>query len=716
MDDPDLREIFEDEVQERAGRLIDGAKRLALGELDLTDAHDLYREGHTIKGTGRMMGFNAVADAGLLLEEIWRAVSTGELPGTELLGDALAAVAAQLSPAVAADPETGPPELAAAVRQLVAVHEGKAVDDDPVPLGNPTVPAQPSTMPMAAPQPIVPPAIDLSAPASEDDSPVFDGSDLGGLLGSIDSWAFGENVRVNAARLFRLINEICSLRVDVESMVALTRELTRRLDDPASVRDHLTRLQTQVHEADVLVAGLQTEAVDLASVPLAETTNTFSQLVRYIARKGGKEIRFELVGDENSVDKQVLDRISDPLRQLLVNAVHHGIETTEDRIAVGKPPTGTVSMRARVDDHWLEVTIEDDGRGVDWEAVRRNAVERGLLPHGVEADPASLKSLLFSPAFSTARPGDLVSVGDGLATVAESVEALHGSVGIESTSGSGTKVRFTVPTSRALQDAILVRAGGQIWGLPAIAVHEVIPIPSAGIRTAAMGLQMEWRGTPIDVISFAATVDLMPGDDPTDVVIVDSAVGPVGFTVDGVVGRRQVAARELGPILSGVPHLTGAALLGGGDVVVLVDPGRLAERARAIPEQRGPRSRVLVVDDSRGARQVVGGALGSAGFEVGLAADPEEALAAVAEHHFDGIVMDYMLPTMDGAELVAKIRSLGVKVPIVMLSGHATADDQARALDAGVDAYFDKDDVRQGALAASLADLIDTHRAKGAAA
>ncbi|NQV06588.1 chemotaxis protein CheW, partial [bacterium] len=544
MDDPDLREIFEGEVRERAGRLIDGAKRLALDELDLTDAHDMYREGHTIKGTGRMMGFTAIADAGLLLEEIWKAISTGELQGTEALGDALAAVSEQLSPAVSADPDTGPLELAAAVEHLAAIHEGRSSAQDPVPLASGSGLAAPSAMPSAAPQPIIPPSIDLSSPAAAHASPILDGSDLGGLLGTIDSWAFGENVRVNAARLFRLINEICSLRVDVESMVSLTRDLTRRLDDPASVRDNLARLQTQVHEADGLVAGLQTEAVDLASVPLAEITNTFSQLVRYIARKGGKEIRFELVGDENSIDRQVLDRISDPLRQLLVNAVHHGIETTEDRIAVGKLPTGTVSMRARVDDHWLEVTIEDDGRGVDWEAVRRNAVERGLLPHGVEADPAALKSLLFAPSFSTAKPGDLVSVGDGLATVAESVEALHGSVVIESTSGTGTKIRFTVPTSRALQDVILVRAGGQIWGLPAIAVDEVIPLPAAGVRSAANGEQMEWGGTPIDVISFAATVDLMPGNAPTDVVVVDSPVGPVGFTVDGVVGRRQVAARE----------------------------------------------------------------------------------------------------------------------------------------------------------------------------
>jgi two-component system chemotaxis sensor kinase CheA len=211
----------------------------------------------------------------------------------------------------------------------------------------------------------------------------------------------------------------------------------------------------------------------------------------------------------------------------------------------------------------------------------------------------------------------------------------------------------------------------------------------------------------VPVTSFAEAVGLRETAELTKVLVVSSPVGPVGFMVVDEIGRRQVAARGLGPVLDGVPHLTGAALLGGGDVVVLVDPSRLAERARAVRKSIGPRIRVLVIDDSRGARQVVGGALGSAGFEVDLAGSPTEALSVLAEQEFDAIVMDYVLPTMDGATLAGRVRDLGIQAPIVMLSGAATAEDQSRALKAGANAYLDKDDVRKGALAELIHDLIE---------
>jgi CheY-like chemotaxis protein len=186
----------------------------------------------------------------------------------------------------------------------------------------------------------------------------------------------------------------------------------------------------------------------------------------------------------------------------------------------------------------------------------------------------------------------------------------------------------------------------------------------------------------------------------------------VAFAVDRVVGARQIAVRELGPLLSSAPHLNGAALLGGGDFVVLVDPARLAERAAAgirdDNESAEARHRVLVVDDSLGVRQVVGSSLGSAGFEVALAGTAAEALGYLDEHEVDAIVSDYVLPEIDGAELVRQIRAKGIEVPIVVLSGLATPRDQARALDAGADLYFDKDDVRKGALVEALTDLIGT--------
>ena len=664
----DLQQLFAGEVQERTARLMAGAEAMAAGHLDEETLQTMIREGHTLKGTARMMGFAAISDAGKALEDAWRAVAAGEIVADGEVASALALLAGEMVSGMRADPATGTPGLAAGMRAL-----RRALREE---------------------EPVVP---ETRAPHPQ--------GDLDGLLGAIDTWAFGETVRVNAAGLFRLINEICSLRVDAEALGSAVARLTRSAEDPRSMAEELTGLTALVESADKALLDLQTRAVDLAAAPLSDITATFTQLVRYVSRRAGKEVRFELVGDEHPVDRQVLERLSDPLRHLVVNAVQHGIETPEERQASGKPRTATLLLHAAVRDHRLSIVVEDDGRGVDWASVRHMALRRGLVSAAAADDLDTLRSVLFSPNFSTARPSEMIGEGQGLATVAAAVEALHGTVVLDTRAGEGTRITITVPTSRALQDAVLVTAAGQTWGIPAIAVLDRLPLAYAGVREAAGRLEMTWNGATIPVLSFAETVGLRETGEAERLVIVSTSVGPTGFMVVRELGRRQVAARELGPILEGVPHLTGAAMLGGGDVVVLVDPNRLASRARS-PRDAGPRHRVLVIDDSRGARQVVGGALGSAGFEVDLAASPTEALSVLADQTFDAIVMDYVMPTMDGAALAARVRQLGITAPIVMLSGAATAEDQRSALAAGADAYLDKDDLRQGALAAAIAELI----------
>jgi chemotaxis protein histidine kinase CheA len=675
-DDLELQRLFGGEVVERSEALVQGARSLASGVITAALLEDMYREGHTIKGTARMMGFIAISDAGKLLEDAWRALRDDEVRPSAGLSSALESLATELAGAVSADPGTGTPGLAVGMRAVrVAMKEEP---DEPV---DPVITTR-------------------TAPASEP-------GDLGGLLGTLDSWAFGENIRVDAAGLYRLINEVCALRVDAEALQSTLDEVTRSVGEPDALGSNLDRLGGLIGRTEKAVVGLQDRAVELASAPLGELTGTYRQLVRYLARKADKEIRFELVGDHHSADRQVLEGLSDPLRQLIVNAIEHGIETVEEREAQGKPPTATLSVRFEVVDHRLLIVVEDDGRGIDWAAVRAQAVRQNLLPEGVVADTETLRALLFSPNFSTSVPSDLVGDGMGLNTVAEAIETLHGTIVLESESGSGTRVVLTVPTSRALQDAVLIRAAGQTWGIPELAILDRVPIEQAELSTGQVRLEMAWDGTVVPVSSFADVVGLGETGEPTVILVVSSPIGPVGFSVEEDLGRRQVAARQLGPVLDGVPHLTGAALLGGGDVVVLVDPARLAERIRAVPDSGARRSRVLVVDDSRGARQIVGGALGSAGFEVDLAGSPTEALSVLADQGFDAIVLDYVLPTMDGATLAGHIRALGIEAPIVILSGAATAADRAKALESGADAYLDKDDVRKGALAALIRDLIE---------
>ncbi|MFQ5947578.1 MAG: response regulator [Acidimicrobiia bacterium] len=710
--DAELQKVFRDEVSERAGRLAAAARSMVDGAPTAEEAKAMLRDGHALKGTAKMMGFEAIAEAGRALEDAWRRVERDELDPSPGLAAALEALSMELLPTLEADPERGTPGLSGAVSRVETacredLNESAAEAESSDPGGNTVAP---DTSGASEEQvTTVPASSDLAASTATDSDSLrvaVEPSDLGGLLGALEIWAADEVVQVNAASLYRLINGVCTLRIGAEAMGDMVEELSGAVDGSAEIADYASSLSESVKAAGKAVAELQLQALRLASAQLHEVTNTFPQLVRYLARKSGKEIRFELVGDDASLDRQVLERISEPLRYLLVNAVEHGIESPAEREEAGKSRTGTVSLHVTVNGNRLEVVVEDDGRGVDWSAVHRSAVRQALLPQDPEPDQERLRRILFEPGFSTVAKGELVGTGDGLATVAAAVEALYGTLTFETQPDAGTRVAIAVPTSRALQDVILVRAASQMWGIPEIAVVESLPADDARTLMTTRKNQMSWRGRDIPVASFAGAVGVLEKEAATWALIVSGPAGPAAVTVPQLIGRRQVAAKELGPLLDGVPHLTGAALLGGGDVVVLVDPGRLVERARAFRPVSGPRPRVLVVDDSKGVRQVVAGALSSDGFEVAVARDAEEALAILAGRGFDAIVVDFDLPTIDGVGLIQEVRMRHGNLPIVMLSAVATSEDQGRAVAAGADAYFDKGDVRKGALAAVLKELV----------
>ncbi len=714
--DVELRELFRQEIGERVGRLIEGARAMASGTVDEEFAGAMFREGHTIKGTSRVMGYEAISRAGQILEARWREVTHREHQGSAELGAALEELCQALLGAIDADPNQGTGELLGALGKVSRVtsagFNGVEPAEAPEIAGAPVTIDDREGPPAAG---LIPGAESPTAPlrrTREDEPapglPKGDAADLGGLLNALDTWASQESARVNAANLYRLINTVAAVGVETEGLRTLLLDLADTVAADSDTYQQITRLSNALESVVRSVSAAKSQALTLASAELREITNTFAQLIRYLAKKTDKEIRFELVGDDASVDRQVLERLADPLRQLIVNAIEHGIETADEREESGKARTATLSLRAQVKDHRLEIIIEDDGRGVDWGAVHRTAVRRGLLPPDRDPEQESLRSLLFAPGFSTAtQASELVGDGSGLTAVAGAIESLHGSLRFETKPGQGTRISLATPTSRALQDAILVRAAGHEWGIPETAIVDRFDLDDVQIVAAPHRKEMVWMDRRIPIASFAQAVALVEREDPKQVVVLSSPVGPVGLTVPQVIGQQQVAAKELGPLLGGAPHLTGAALLGGGDVVVLVDPSRLAERVRELPLTVDARPVVLVVDDSQGARQVVAAALSSSGFETCVAGSVDEAFDVLDETVVDALVVDFSMPGSDGVELVQRVRAKFGSLPVIMLSGVATEADQARAQDAGVDTYFDKADFREGALAASLRSLVE---------
>ena len=326
---------------------------------------------------------------------------------------------------------------------------------------------------------------------------------------------------------------------------------------------------------------------------------------------------------------------------------------------------------------------------------------------GLTVTPPDLSPLLFHPGFSTVKDiTDFSGSGDGLSEALLAVERVNGALHIESTKGKGTVVTMTLPLSMVLQNVVVVALGDQFWGLPEAAVEASMSLAKAELSTTTSGRAVRFRSAAIPCVSLSLAVGAPEPSNESELLIVSTRSGMVAVTVSEIVDRRRVAVKNLGPILEGAGHITGAALLGGGQVLVVLDPSFLGAFARQQPRLVEEKPRVLVVDDSAGVRRLLSATLNGAGFEVEVASGAREAMVAMVSDGFDAMVVDYSMPRSNGVELVRAMRAAEIKVPIIMVSGVATEEEKKAAWEVGVDAYLDKFDLRQGVLTKTLRQLI----------
>jgi two-component system chemotaxis sensor kinase CheA len=671
---PELIEIYHSEVVDRARRLAAGARQLALQQLTPDALAELIRDAHTIKGSSRVIGLTEMGHAGALLENAWKRIESGDLTPTGAVGRALEQLALFL-PEGAEQEQTG---ITARLREMVSRTEvsfhGGGPNEDSVPLAL----VRPDRLAESEYRP----------------------TSLGGLLAELERSMLTGASRVSTIDLYQLINQAVEVSLDSEALA----DLALVQFEGADPQKLMVAWRSQLRRLSAAVAHMQTLAVALADSPLRQATETFPQFVRYLGRKLGRDVRFEATGEDIELDRQLVELMREPLRHLLVNAVDHGLEPPEERLAVGKSATGVIRLSARRENDKVIITLSDDGRGVDWKAVAEAARQRGIV-----ADDADLAALLFLPGFSTMdSTHDFSGAGDGLSTVAEALERVNGGIQLESHPGEGTNVTITLPVSLVLQKVVVVADGSNFWGLPEAAVQASIMPAIADITIDAHGIRRaRFQSQDLPVVSLAEAMGQDPQSIPSDLVILTTRSGPVAVGVGEVLGRRRVAVKALGPILGGSRNITGAALLGGGEVMVVVDPNYLGDFARQSQRQIEPRRRVLVVDDSAGVRQLIAAALTGRGFEVEVAESARDAVMAFSTGRFDVLVVDYAMPRSNGVDLVRALRAGNVKIPIVMVSGVANTEEQAAAWEAGVNAYLDKNDLRMGALVSTLRGLLD---------
>jgi two-component system, chemotaxis family, sensor kinase CheA len=671
--DAELKErllaTFRVEADEHVEALLEHLAELADGGapelLEVT-----FREMHTLKGASRSVGLRDVervcAACEALLSTLTRAGAPPAPPLLALLEEAVSAVARLI-----ADGGAPPGDLVQRLQSATA---------DPT-----------SAEPVAAPAPIP----DLRAGTirlgtAELDDLLRRGEDLLAIKLAADEWV---------ADAAELLERLRRGRRASDPAAAL-----RALEAPA--RAMLNGLLRDRRTIGAAIDGLLDETRRVRMTPASTILDVFPRMLRDLARSEGKDVEWEASGGALQVDRRVIEAIKDPLIHVMRNAVDHGIEPPEERLAAGKPARGRISAAVRpLEGGRLEVVITDDGRGIEPERVQA-AAQRARIDS--TDDPLAL---VFRSGLSTSFViTDVSGHGLGLAIVKEQVERLGGTVALESRPGAGTTVRMVVPETITTFRGLLVRASGQRFLLPLDALVRVVaaePVTVHGREMIRVDGELIPCGALAAVLGIEADSSMLA--ERRAYAVVAAGQTRAALLVDEVVGDREVLVKELEPPLVRVRNVAAAGLLGGGELVLILRPVDLvggvreqrgrAARGRPAKAPEGP-SRVLVVDDAVTTRAMERGLLELAGYHVEVAVDGVEAWAALKTDRFDLVVSDVDMPRMDGFELTTRIRAdrTLTDLPVILVSALEAREDKERGIEVGANAYVVKSSFEQSNL------------------
>lgn len=384
----------------------------------------------------------------------------------------------------------------------------------------------------------------------------------------------GDSVRVSSAKLDEILDQLGELVI----AQARLRQISNSIDEPA--------LEGLVEEVERLVTGLRDATLSVRMLPIEMVFGKFRRVVRDLSAELGKEIELETQGGDTEIDKNVLDRLSEPLVHMIRNSIDHGIELPQERSASGKPAKGRLRLSARQEAGEILISIEDDGKGLDAEAIRKKAVDRGLISTEDEISTAELHKLIFAPGFSTAATVSSVSGrGVGMDAVLTTVSALRGSVDVKSHPGQGTRVTLRLPLTLAIIDGLLVRVGAASYVIPLASVEECVEFDSIEHGRESGRTMLQIREHLVPFIDLIDAFDDLPGHEQRRRVVIVKAEGVrVGLVVDDILGQNQTVIKSLGPYHGGLEGFAGATILGNGSVALIADVGLLARRAWAAQE------------------------------------------------------------------------------------------------------------------------------------
>ncbi|MGX9966832.1 chemotaxis protein CheA [Roseomonas sp. F4] len=390
----------------------------------------------------------------------------------------------------------------------------------------------------------------------------------------------GGSLRVQAERLDELMDRVGELVI-----------AQARLSQLATGGD--AGLTTVAEEIGRLVSELRDTTMGIRMLPIGSLFGRFRRLLHDLSRDLGKQVELVTSGEETELDKTMIERLADPLVHLIRNAIDHGLEGPEDRIAAGKTGAGTIHLAARHAGAEVLVTISDDGKGLDAERIRAKALEQGLITADARLSESETHQLLFQPGFSTAKEISAISGrGVGMDVVKRTIEQLRGGIEIASRPGQGTEVTLRLPLTLAIIEGLLVRVGNGRYVIPLSAVEECVELPLGEQARSGGYSLLTIRGA---LVPFLRLREMMhcatPADPHQKVVIISAGEQRLGLVVDQILGSHQTVIKSLSRLHADVKTFSGATILGDGSVALILDVAQLLEIGQAEEEEQRNRSR-----------------------------------------------------------------------------------------------------------------------------
>lgn len=379
-----------------------------------------------------------------------------------------------------------------------------------------------------------------------------------------------KTVRVNIDRLdtlMNLVSELIIVKTQLEGLEVGSGEVESNYNDSV---EYLERITTSLHDA----------VMKVRMVPVETVFNRFPRMIRDISRKLGKEIELVMSGEETELDRTVIDEIGDPLIHLLRNAADHGLETTEERVSLGKPRKGTIKLQAYQDGNSVMIVVEDDGKGINVNKVKNKAIEKGNITKEEAATMTEKEiiELLFRPSFSTAeKVSDLSGRGVGLDVVKSKITALGGHVEVETEWGKGSKFIVRLPLTLAIIQALMISVADDKYAIPLNNIQNIEDVYKEDIKLVQNQEVIVVRDEIIPIIRLRDVLGL-PEEEDKDMmmgVIVKKGEKQVGFIVDSLIGQQEIVIKSLGKYLSGIDIIAGATILGNGEVALILDVNSL---------------------------------------------------------------------------------------------------------------------------------------------